>query len=215
MIRFSIRSACLLAGLVASFMLLSSSARADVQPSEQAPAPARPAPVITTDQLAAFAELLGEPRPVVWQRLQIDPGLVPFAVAAADARMARKSSGKVRTAVGFSIFGVGGITGYIVMLSSFISNCNYNSNYYNDSCGTIDGGRFVLGVVLMAASAGVGLGLGIPGIISMARQSEVETAAVDRYQYPHVPLPPATYGPAFTAVPTAATVKLPLLSLSF
>jgi hypothetical protein len=185
------------------------------QPGHAQPA-TRPAPVITTDQLVAFSELLGEPRPVVWQRLQVDPGLVPFAVAAADARMARKSSGKVRTAVGFSIFGVGGITGYIVMLSSFMSSCNYNGNYYNDSCGSIDGGRFVLGIVIMAASAGVGLGLGIPGVISMARQSEAETAAVDRYQYPQLPLPPATYyGPSFSAAPAAPTVKLPLLSLSF
>lgn len=178
-------------------------------------APRATASVITTEQLFYFAELVGEPRPVVWQRLQADPTLVPFAVAAADARRDRKSSGKVRTAVGFSIFGVGGITGYIVMLSALTVDCGYNYDYgySSSSCDDRMGNRFLLGALIIAASAGLGLGIGIPGIVSMARQSEVETAAVDRYQYPQMPVP--AYAKLDSAWPGGYALRLPLLSLSF
>jgi hypothetical protein len=199
-------------------VLLAPPARADAAAAAAvppAPYPSAPGPIITTEQLAYFSELVGEPRPVVWQRLQRDPGLVPFAVAAADERMNRKSSGKLRTAVGFTIFGVGGITGYIVMLSSLTLGCNYGESSYNNSCDDGMGRRFLLGALLMAASAGVGLGIGIPGIVSMARQSEAETAAVDRYQYPQIPQPPPGYGPAYSAAPGGFALKVPLLSLSF
>jgi hypothetical protein len=201
-------------------LVVSASARAEVFPGAVEPAaglaqpPLRAAgPVITTEQLAYFAELVGEPRPVVWQRLRVDPTLVPFAVAAADARRDRKSSGKVRTAVGFSIFGAGGITGYIVMLSALTVECGYDYNYGNNACDDRMGNRFLLGALIMAASAGLGLGIGIPGIVSMARQSETETAAVDRYQYPQMPIP--AYSRGESAMPGGYALKLPLLSLSF
>jgi hypothetical protein len=106
---------------VVLLVLLSSAARADDELRASAgllmPRPA--APVITTEQFTAFAELVGEPSAAVGQRLQIDPSLVPFAVAAADARVNRKTSGKSRTTVGFSIFGVGGIASYVIWSSSF------------------------------------------------------------------------------------------------
>lgn len=203
---------CLAVTLIAAF-----SARADVSSGADTGGFERSAgqaatPVITAEQLAYFAELLGEPRPVVWRRLLADPTLVPFAVAAADARRDRKQSGKTRTVVGFSIVGVGGIAGYIVMLSAFDASCGYGYQYEVRSCDAWNGKRFLLGALIMAASTGLGLGIGIPGIISMARQSEVETAAVDRYQYPQMPRP-APYGAG--ATPVGYALKLPLLSLSF
>jgi hypothetical protein len=219
MVGSSFRLVCMVGFFAALSELLAPPARADEpsaaavedQVKERVPPPKPAVPAITTEQLTAFAELVGEPRPVVWQRLQIDPGLLPFAVAAADARMSRKSSGKVRTAVGFSIFGVGLITGYVVMLTSISTDCGY---YESDSCGSVDSGRLVLGLVIMAASAGVGLGLGIPGIIAMVRQSGIETSAVERYQYPYLPMPPPAYGRISSAA-TGYALRVPLLSLSF
>ena len=187
-------------------------ASADQYPLTQAPGvAAQPVPVITAEQFNAFADLIGEPRPVVWQRLHLDPGLVPFAVAAADARMSRKSSGKIRTAIGFSIFGVGGITGYVIMLSGIGINCGYNE----DTCGNEVASRMLLGLVIMAVSAGVGLGIGIPGIVSMVRQSSAETTAVERYQYPQVPMPPPSYWPGYSMTPAGHSLKVPLLAFSF
>ena len=180
-------------------------------------------PRISQAQFDSFAELIGEPRPLVWQRLQLDPGLAPLAAAAADARMSRKSSGKVRTIVGFSIFGVGLGAGYVILLSSILDGANCNSNSYNDTCDSSMGSGAIAGLLVMAISAGVGLGIGIPGIVSMARQSEAETAAVDRYQYPFAPPPPSPslfpppspYYPGQSAMPPSRAFKVPLLSLSF
>jgi hypothetical protein len=207
--------------LVASLVALSPAAQANDQlssPGAEAangglPGPRLTEPKITLEQFTAFAELVGEPRPLVWQRLQLDPALVPFAVAAADARMSRKSSGKVRTAVGFSIFGVGFISGYIIMLSAVASaDCGY---YSSDTCGDDIGSRALIGVLVMVASAGLGLGIGIPGIISMVRQSEAETAAVDRYQFPQIFAPRPVYSQALPGAPSGYALKLPLLSFSF
>jgi hypothetical protein len=178
--------------------------------SEVAPVPA-PAPAITRQQLDSFAELLGEPRPVVWQRLQLDPGLVPFAAAAADERMSRKSTGKIMTITGFSILGVGVIGGYVIMLSSIAdTGCTYDGSCSNDM-----GRRLMTGLVVILASTGVGLGIGIPGIVKMARQSEIETDAVDRYHYPGSMGAPMPYAPAQSALSPAKAWKLPLLAFTF
>jgi hypothetical protein len=168
-------------------------------------------PAITAEQFNAFAELIGEPRPLVWQRLEQDPGLVPFAVAAGNARLERRSSGKSQTAVGFSIFGVGAMAGYFIMLSGIAETCSA----YDDSCEDEMFHRFLIGLVVIGASAGVGLGVGIPGIVSMVRPSEQERTAVDRYQFPQLHVPPQTFVPGYSALPSARTFKLPLLSVSF
>jgi len=57
------------------------------------------------------------------------------------------------------------------------------------------------------------VGFSIFGIVSMVRQSEAETAAVERYQYPQMPMP-APYASARSSMPGHA-FKVPLLSLSF
>jgi hypothetical protein len=170
------------------------------------PGPRASAPLLTTEQFAVFAEMLGEPRAVIWQRLQVDPTLASSAVAAADARMLRKRTGKIHTAVGFSIFGVGAITGYILISTAF-----------QPAGGGVStaGDRIALGLVVLAASAGFGLPFGIDGIVKLARQSEPETAAIERYQKPQVPSASPLDGSASSAAPTGYSVKVPLLSLCF
>jgi hypothetical protein len=146
-------------------------------------APLTPAaPALTAAQLTAFAELMGETKPVVWQHLLADPGLAPLAAAAADVRIERKSSGKTMTIAGFTILGVGAGVGYAIMVSGIMSgaNCNYYDNY-NSQCGP-NTDRMMGGLVVGILSVGVGLAIGIPGIIRMARQTELETQASERYQ---------------------------------
>lgn len=171
---------------------------------------------LTPVQFDAFVELIGEERPEVWRRLSLDPGLVPLAAAAADARLERRRSGKFRTILGFSILGGGVTLGYLLLLSSIDHSADCS---YGESCGNDLGGSFITAMFIVLASTGVGLGIGIPGIISMARQSEVETAAVDRYQaggLPPPPLPPPYYPyPAQSAIPLGMTFKVPLLSIAF
>ena len=191
-------------------------------PSNHAPAQGHGAPLaqsLTPTQLEAFVQLIGEPMPVVWQHLVADPGLVPLAAAAADTRTERKSSGKTMTIAGFTILGVGAITGYVIVLLALRDDLNQCA-YGSDSCGNGNSsdGQIKLGVALALVSTGVGLALGIPGIIRMAKQTEVETAAVDRYQFPGWGRPPVNPPWQSSAGPAAVRSKplsLSLLSFTF
>jgi hypothetical protein len=183
--------------------------------AQPAPSIAPPASSLTRLQVDAFAELLGEPKEVVWQRLLADPGLVPFAAAAADTRMERKSSGKTMTIVGFTILGVGLITGYLIILSGISDsmNCDFDS-----SCSQSNDGRITTGFVIGLVSTGVGLAIGVPGIVRMAKQTEVETEAVDRYQYTGAgrqPIFPPGYSSALPGGARAKALNLSLLSFKF
>jgi hypothetical protein len=172
---------------------------------------------LTPAQLEWFVQLIGEPLPVVWQHLVADPGLVPLAAAAANTRMERKGSGKTMTIAGFTILGVGVIAGYAIVLSALsdhLNNCAYDAS----SCGNSSDGQIKLGFALILVSTGVGLALGIPGIVRMAKQTEVETAAVDRYQFPGWGRPPVYPPWQSSAVPVGAPRKnlnLSLLSFRF
>jgi hypothetical protein len=177
--------------------------------------PRPPAMSLTPEQLDAFVELTGDPKPVVWQRLLADPGLVPFAAAAGDARLERRSSGKTMTIAGFTILGVGTGVGYGIFLWGFASGIDC-SNY----AGTCEPSKTKMlgGLVLMVASLATGLSLGIPGIIRMVRASEAENEASGRYQTPGLPqLPayPAAYSPPMTLRAPAIPLSLPLLSFRF
>lgn len=172
---------------------------------------------LTPVQVDWFVQLIGEPLPVVWQHLLADPGLVPLAAAAADTRMARKSSGKIMTIAGFTILGVGAIAGYVIVLSAFSDHLN-SCAYESGSCGNSSDGQIKLGIALMLVSTGVGLALGIPGIVRMAKQTDVETAAVDRYQFSGWVRPPVYPPWQSSAVSIAAprkTLNLSLLSFTF
>ncbi len=186
--------------------------RAQGQP---APSIAPPASALTRLQVDAFAELLGEPKDVVWRRLLADPGLVPLAAAAAETRMERKSSGKTMTIVGFTILGVGLVAGYLIVLSGISDgiNCGYDS-----SCSQSNDGRITTGFAVGLVSTGVGLAIGIPGIVRMAKQTEVETEAVDRYQYTGTgqqPIFPPGYSSALPGGARGKALNLSLLSFKF
>jgi len=129
-----------------------------------------------------FAELLGEPRERVEQRLLWDPGLVPLVAAAVDARVARKNQGKLMTIGGFTILGVGVVAGFLEALSGL---CIYGD------CQSEADAKSRAGEAIALASVGIGLALGIPGIVMLARQSEAEDKAVDRYQLFGAGPPPA------------------------
>jgi hypothetical protein len=167
--------------------------------SAQTPPPA--AAALSPEQLTAFADVVGEPESTVAGRLQLDPKLASLAVAAADARASRKSTGKVMAILGFTILGVGDIAGAVIIAST--------PGYPNVGD---DGMKQVgIGVGVALASLGVGLAIGIPGVIKLGRYTDEENAAYDYYertgpgQRP-VAGPPLSTGKALTA---------PVISFSF
>lgn len=173
-----------------------------------------PAPTLTALQLERFAELLGEPSFVVWRNLQADPSLIRYAAAAADVRAERKSTGRTMTIVGFSILGVGGIAGYVIMLDGITQDLGCGDNgSCNHSSNTV-----VAGLLIAVASVCVGLGIGIPGIVKMARQSEEETEAVGRYQESISMRSmrfPSPYGRPYPPTSLGKMLDVPILSFSF
>ena len=174
---------------------------------------AAPAPMasITSSQLDTFAALLGEPEERVEQRLLWDPGLVPLATAAVDARLARKSQGKVMTIGGFTLLGVGVVAGLLVALSGPLI-C------WDAACQSEADARAHSGEVIALASVGIGLALGVPGIVMLARQSEAEDKAVDRYQLFGAGPPPAFPSGNSRTLSTgsaATTFSLSLCSFAF
>ncbi len=175
-----------------------------------------PARALTAEQLDAFVELTGDPKPLVWQRLLADPGLVPYAAAAGDARLERRSSGKTMTIVGFTVLGVGVGSGYFLFLWGLSKGVDCGSNY-ESSCHPNES-MMLGGVVLAIASVAVGLSVGIPGIIRMVRPSEAENDASGRYQTPGLPPMPAYPPPSPHALrlrPEGTLVSAPILTLTF
>jgi hypothetical protein len=175
---------------------------------------AAPARGLTAEQLDSFVELTGDPKPLVWQRLLADPGLVPFAAAAANARIERRSSGKTMTIVGFTILGVGAGAGYGLFFWGLTQgmDCGYASSCKpNESL-------MLGGVALMVASIATGCAIGIPGIIRMVRPSEAENEASGRYQTPGLPSMPAyptSYSQARWLRLADRPLSAPILSLTF
>ena len=175
-------------------------------PAEHRPSSSTPTPTLTAIQLEKFAELIGEPQFVVSRNLQADP-----------VRVERKSTGKIMTIVGFSILGVGAIAGYVIMLEGITQGLNCGDGYY-DTCNNTNSDTALTGLLVAVVSVGIGLGIGIPGIVKMARQSEEETEAVNRYQdsvsmrsMRHF----SPYGMPYPPTSLGKTLGIPILSLSF
>lgn len=151
---------------------------------------------------------------MVWRNLQADPSLIRYAAAAADVRAERKSTGRTMTIVGFSILGVGGIAGYVIMLDGITQDLGCGDNgSCNHSSNTV-----VAGLLIAVASVCVGLGIGIPGIVKMARQSEEETEAVGRYQESISMRSmrfPSPYGRPYPPTSLGKMLDVPILSFSF
>ncbi len=201
------------ASLVSSavgLVLLSGTARAQVAPS--------PVHQLTAEQLDSFVELTGDPKPLVWQRLLADPGLVPYAAAAANARLERRASGKTMTIAGFTILGVGVGVGYGLVLWGLMSGVDSCGNgTYSDSDCSPNGALMLGGFALMVASIATGCAIGIPGIIRMVHASDAENEASARYQNPGLPPMPA-YPPPYRQSrwqPSSRTLVAPILSVTF
>ncbi len=167
-------------GLVACATLaVPTVAHAQGEPARLSPPPRVDAvprtPAITPAQVEAFAELLGEPEGKVEQRLLWDPSLASLAVAAVDARVARKSAGRTMMICGFTLLGAGATVGVVVALSGPLL-C------FDDACQRQKDERNRAGETIILASLGIGLLVAIPGIIKMASQTDSEAQAVNRYQ---------------------------------
>ena len=203
------RSSIALLLVLAAFLALPRASHAQGAPG---PGPAR---ALTAEQLDAFVQLTGDPKPVVWQRLLADPGLVPYAAAAADARLERRASGKTLTIIGFSVLGVGLIGGYVLFMVGYFQMFSCLDSE-SDSCHP--GSLMLGGLAVMAGSTAIGLSLGIPGIIRITRPSEAENEASARYQNPGLPpLPayPTSHAQTLHLRPPARTLSIPILSFTF
>jgi hypothetical protein len=157
--------------------------------------------------LQEFAKLVGDPESVISQHLLTNPGLAPYAAAAADARMKRRSTGVTLTVGGFSLLGAGVIAGSIVYLSG-----RNSSTCEGDVCESSSSGSLI-GLAVATASAVVGLAFAVPGLVKLFSQSETETAAAERYKSSRA-LPPA--------IPTSSSarsqgklVSVPLFTSAF
>jgi hypothetical protein len=148
---------------------------ASAQPAP--PVPARGAnqagPRLTPEQMKAFAELTGDSPGKISSRMAIDPNLAQIAAPAADERISRKRVGMALTIIGFGILGVGDIVGSAIMVTTpgYPVAANMSGHM----------GRFYLGLGIGLASMAVGLAMGIPGIMKIARESEEEQRALDYY----------------------------------
>ncbi len=154
-----------------------------------AAAPAVTAPLpstmfISSARLQAFADLVGEPLDIVALRLYQDPNLIGPAVAAADARLARKRSGKWMAVSGFTLHAFGTILVWYALLET--SGPVFPEGDQRPPVSSTDKAIGIGGLV----AAVVGLALAIPGVIRIARESKTETEAIERYTRPEVPYRP-------------------------
>jgi hypothetical protein len=204
-------SACLLLACTAWSVPRAARAR-EVSGNPPVPpaAPATAARAISSAQVDAFTDLLGEDREVVEQRLLWNPGMVSYAAAAADARLERKGQGKALMIAGFTLLGGGSAVGLAVALSGPLI-C------FDEACQRRQDESTRAGETIMLASVGLGLLLAIPGIVKMAHQSESETQAVRYYQSTEAgrPLVFPADRPRPLSGPPARAFSAPLVSFSF
>jgi hypothetical protein len=147
---------------------------------------------MTRSQADAFADLLGEPVEDVAWRLHNEPRLIPLAAAAADARLTRQNFGKQMMTGGFMLFGLGMTVALGAVMSTMPAPGTCDDS---DPCqpSPMSAKANAIGVVGLVTAA-LGLALAIPGIVVMARQTDIETEAVSRYQSTERDAPP-TYSP--------------------
>lgn len=175
---------------------------------------------LTRWQLDAFATLVGESTEVVLRRMAADPGMIPLAVEAADARMKRRGRGHMMAVLGFSGFGVGtaaAIFGAVLLSRSDSSRCSQGDVGCLDQL--VDTELIVAGALAVAG----GFVLGFCGVDKLNSQSEAETKALDRYKpvgtdRPQT-VPPSDRSFSGPLLPRSAlsgkSFRLPLLSFTF
>jgi MFS family permease len=174
---------------------------------------------LTLEQLNAFADLVGDSRDIVSVRLLSDPGMLPLATAATEARIQRQRRGRKMAILGFTGFGVGAAAGLLggIVLSNFDSS----KRTQDDECGC--GGDFegLLGLELIVIGVVLGVGglvVGVIGTNKLTEPSEAESKVLERYDPLKARRPPAMPPSYSFARPTGSAGKplsLPLLSLTF
>jgi hypothetical protein len=168
---------------------------------------------LSSHQIEAFASLVDEPAGAVAERLRCEPSLVPIATEAADSRLGRKKIGKWMMVGGFSLYGLGGgiaVYGILHYLGGSHSWC-VEGSCTQTSMSTQDRALAIGGLV----TAGVGLLLAIPGIVKVARQSDVEAAALSRYERSNRPHEPPSLHSAIPHPASAGDASVSLLGFSF
>jgi|SRR5450631_1190742 len=174
---------------------------------------------LTLEQLNAFADLVGDSSDIVSVRLLSDPGMLPLAAAATEARSQRQRRGRKMAILGFTGFGVG--TAVAILGGIALSNFDSSKRTQDDECGC--GGDFegLLGLELVVFGAVLGVGglvVGAIGTNKLTEPSEAENKALERYDPLKVKRPPAMPPSYSLARPTGSAGKslnLPLLSLTF
>jgi len=136
----------------------------------QTPQPA--AAPLSQEQVSAFTEVVGDFEGTVARRLQLDPKLAALAAAAVEARASRKSTGTTLAIVGFTLLGVGDIAGAAIIVAT--------PGYPNVESG--HSGQVLVGLGVAVISPGVGLAIGIPGVVKLAKYSDEENAAAAYYE---------------------------------
>jgi hypothetical protein len=172
---------------------------------------------LTREQLNAFADVVGDSIDIVSLRLLSDPGMLPLAAAATEARMQRQRRGRRMAILGFTGFGVGaaaGILGGIVLSNYDSSKCTQD-----DESGCNFGGVIGLELIVIGVVLGVGgLIVGVIGTNKLTEPSEAESKVLERYDPLKASRPPAT-PPSYSFVRPMGSVgkplSLPLLSFTF
>jgi len=172
---------------------------------------------LTREQLNAFADLVGDSSDIVSVRLLSDPGMLPLATAATEARMQRQRRGRKLATLGFTGFGVGAavtILGGIVLSNFDSSRCTQD-----DESGCNYGGLLGLELIVFGVVLGVGgLVVGVVGTNKLTEPSEAENKVLERYDPIRASRPPVM-PPSYSFVhPTGLAGKplsLPLLSFTF
>lgn len=172
---------------------------------------------ITHQQLDAFAALVGESKGAVSQRLIADPGMIPLAVEAADARSEHRETGHGRAVLGFGAAGVGAM---MIVLGAVAASKYDSSRCAADGEGCDDWSGFAAsGLIVFGAIAAVGGSiLGTNGIKKMNSETQIETEARKRYQSTdagHPPIVPPSYSFVRPTASPGTTFRLPVLSLTF
>ncbi|HEX7508458.1 MAG TPA: hypothetical protein VF550_16905 [Polyangia bacterium] len=173
---------------------------------------------LTLEQLNAFADLVGDSSDIVSVRLLSDPGMLPLATAATEARTQRQRRGRKMAILGFTGFGVG--TAAAILGGIVLSNFDSSKCTQDDESGCNFDGLLGLELIVFGVALGVGgLVVGVVGTNKLTEPSEAENKVLERYDPLRASRPPPAMPPSYSfARPTGSAGKplsLPLLSLTF
>lgn len=173
---------------------------------------------LTKEQLATFSRMVRQSKAAVAARVESDAAARDLVLRAVEARESRRGTGRSMIIGGASLLVISSVAwGYTVFWGL------PRDDFGNDAQSQIDSNRRRLqwGVGVSVVSAAVGLALGIPGVVKLARTGDVERQAIEDYRDAEAssierPLPPARpiTRAGSSSAPRAALV-LPVVSLSF